>query len=563
MTSTQLHDLLKKLLVDWEGECVEFKRTMEDSNAARMGEYFSALSNEANLRSRESAWLVLGVDNKTKAVVGTVYRRDHAYLHTLKHSMKQGSGFTFREIHELQTDKGRVLLFEIPPAPRGIPVPWNGHYYARSGESLVALDIAKLDEIRRQAASEDWSAAVCERATLDDLDPAALEKARSVFLTKHGVLGGGNLPDDEIRGWSNLEFLNRARLTIDGRLTRATLILLGNPQSTHHLSPYVAEMTWKLEGEQQDYEHFAPPFLLSTSRLFQRIRNLRLSLLPAGQLVPVDVLKYDQQIVLEALHNCIAHQDYHSCARVVVIERPGELVFVNAGSFFDGQPLDYVLGDRVPQRYRNRFLAEAMGQLRMVDRMGLGIQQLLFLKQAQRRLPLPDYDLSDPANVKLTLPGRFIDENYSRALLVNGDFSLKEILALDRVQKRLPIDDATLRDLRRKGLVEGRKPALHVSAGVAAATGNRANYILTKRQDDAHYQRLILDFIEQFRAASRDELRTMLAGKWPEILSEKQREDKLHNLLTALKRMGKIERVGGYQSAKWRLASRLNPTDRH
>ena len=558
MTQEQLQQKLQELLANWEGECVEFKQTLEESDATRIGQYFSALGNEANLKSRESAWLVLGVDNKTRSVVGTSYRRDHARLQSLKHSIKQGSGFTFREIHELQTDRGRVLFFEIPPAPRGIPVSWNGHCYARSGESLVALDFAKQDEIRGQGAPEDWSAVVCDRATLDDLDPAALERARSVFLGKYGVQGGGSLPDEEIRGWNDLEFLNRAKLTVDGRLTRATLILLGKPQSTHHLSPYVAEMTWKLEGEQQDYEHFTPPFLLSTSRLFQRIRNLRLSLLPTGQLIPIDILKYDQQIVLEALHNCIAHQDYHSCARVVVIERPGELVFVNAGSFFDGQPLDYVLGDRVPQRYRNRFLAEAMGQLRMVDRMGFGIRQLLFLKQAKRWLPLPDFDLSDPSNVRLTLPGRFIDENYSRALLTNGDFTLKEILALDRVQKRLPIDNETLHDLRRRGLVEGRKPNIHVSASVAAAAGGKADYILTRQQDDSHYQQLILDYLAKFKQASREELRSMLTGKWPEILTEKQREDKLHNLLTALRRMDRIERVGGFSNARWRLVSRLS-----
>ena len=63
-------------------------------------------------------------------------------------------------------------------------------------------------------------------------------------------------------------------------------------------------------------------------------RNLRLSFLPANQFLPVDVSKYDQRIVLEALHNCIAHQDYTRCERILVIERQGELVFQNAGSFF-------------------------------------------------------------------------------------------------------------------------------------------------------------------------------------------------------------------------------------
>ena len=50
---------------------------------------------------------------------------------------------TFRNIHELTTDDGRVVLFEIPAAPRGMPIAWKGHYYARAGESLVSLGLGQ------------------------------------------------------------------------------------------------------------------------------------------------------------------------------------------------------------------------------------------------------------------------------------------------------------------------------------------------------------------------------------------------------------------------------------
>ncbi len=32
-------------------------------------------------------------------------------------------------------------------------------------------------------------------------------------------------------------------------------------------------------------------------------------------------MKYDEESILEALHNCIAHQDYHENARIILIER--------------------------------------------------------------------------------------------------------------------------------------------------------------------------------------------------------------------------------------------------
>ncbi len=551
MNSEQLQHRLATLLANWEGECVEFKDANDNFSTSDIGKYFSSLANEANLRGRDASWLIFGVDNKTRKIIGTTYRENPERLDSLKQQIAQGTdpSVTFRDIHELRLPEGRVLLFEIPPAPRGIPIAWNRYYHARNGESLGGLDLAKLDKIRAQGAAEDWSAAICTNATLDDLNPEALARAREIFIVKHSE----RIPAETIRGWDNVTFLDQAKLTIKGCITRATLLLLGRRTSTHFINPYVAELSWRLEGPERAYEHFHPPFLLETSRLFQQIRNLRLSLLPPGQLIPVDIPKYDQRIVLEALHNCIAHQDYTSCERVLVIERPGEIEFRNAGRFYDGKPEDYILGNRIPSRYRNLFLAEAMVQLRMIDTMGFGIRDVMFRGQARRYLPLPDYDLSDPGHVVMRLAGRFIDENYSRALLTHGDFTLGDILALDKVQKGIMPDEATLKALRKRGLVEGRKPTVHVSASVAEATGRKAEYILSRRQDDAHYRHLILDYLKQYDEASKDELRVMLANKWPEPFTEEQKENKLHNLLSALKLKGKITRIGGRRNARWQL----------
>jgi ATP-dependent DNA helicase RecG len=549
-----LQNRLDTLIAEWENECVEFKDANDNFSTSEIGKYFSALANEANLRGRESAWLIFGVDNKTRKVIGTRYREDRERLHSLKKQIADGSepSTSFREIHELHDRNGnRVVLLEIPAAPCGMPISWNGHYHARDNESLAPLSLAKLDEIRAQGAAADWSAVICPEATLADLDPAALAKARELFITKYG----DRIPVETIRAWDAATFLDHAKLTIQGNLTRATLLLLGRPQSTHFLSPHVAEISWKLEGPELAYEHFHPPFLLETSQLFQRIRNLRLSFLPPGQLIPVDIPKYDQRIVLEALHNCIAHQDYTRCERVLVIERVGELEFQNAGGFYDGKPEDYILGNRTPSRYRNRFLAEAMTTLRMVDTMGFGIREVMFRGQARRYLPLPDYDLSDPGHVVMHLAGRFIDENYSRALLTHGDFTLGDILALDHVQKGICPDEATLKSLRKRGLVEGRRPTVHVSASVAEATGHKADYIRTRRQDDAHYRKLILDYIAQWKQAPTREIRDLLMDKLPDNLDQLQKENKIRNLLAALREEGKIRNIGSRRYPRWVLAN--------
>ena len=551
MTSVDLNCLLEQLLTTWENEVVEFKRADNDYDTDKIGEYFSALSNEANLRNVEQAWLIFGVDDKSRAVVGSGYRMESERLQSLKNQIAQATepSITLRDIHVLEHLQGRVVLFEIPPAPRGIPISWKGHYYARAGESRTSLGLDKLDEIRQQTLQQDWTAQVVTNSTIYDLDDIAVTKARESFAQKYA----NHFATDEVMNWSLTTFLERARLTHNGQITRTALLLLGKATSAYLLLPHPAQLTWKLEGQERAYEHFGPPFLLNTTLLYKRIRNIQLRILPQDELLPIEVSKYDQKIVLEALHNCIAHQDYSRNGRVVVTEQPDRLIFENEGLFFEGQPAEYILVDKTPRRYRNPFLTQAMAELNMIDTMGYGIH-LMYRGQVKRYLPLPDYDFSQSNAVRLTLYGGVVDPAYSRMLIQKTDLPLVDVLALDRVQKKLPIlNDAATR-LRKAGLIEGRKPNLHVSALVANATESKVDYIRTRTQDDEFYTKLLIDYLEQFGQASRAEINKLLMDKLSDALSQEQKEVKIANLLTKLRRNKLILNTGTRSQPLWRLA---------
>lgn len=551
MNKPALETLLKHLITQWESEVVEFKRASEDFDTDRIGRYFSAMANEANLRSEDSAWLVFGVDNASRSVVGTNYRPKAEHLQSLKIQTSQETepSITFRNIYELHTGQGRVLLFEIPTAPQGMPVAWKGHYYARAGESLTHLGLDKLDQLRSQMGAADWTAQQIPDATLADLDPTALSKSRESFALKYT----NSFSPEEVAKWTDSVFLDRARLTQNGCITRATLLLLGKAESSYRLSPHPAQITLKVEDTgQAAYMHFAPPFLLTTTKLYQKIRNWPLRILPDNQLVPIEVAKYDRKIVLEALHNCIAHQDYKRNGRVVVIEKPDRLIFESEGSFYEGVPTDYIDGQKTPRRYRNSFLAQAMAELNMIDTMGYGIHEM-YLGQAKRYFPMPDYDLSEQQAVKMTLYGAVVSVAYSRLLIQNTDLPLVDILALDRVQKKLPINAATVKHLRRAKLIEGRQPHLYVSATVASVTATKADYIKTRGQDNAFYFKQITDYLTKFGSASRQEIDKLLQGKLSDALDSKQKQAKIGNLLTDLRRKGLITNSGSRKVSKWTL----------
>ena len=180
------YDKLKALLeLPAETETVEFKEAKNGYNFTKLGRYFSALSNEANLNRHSSAWLVFGVNN-SRQVVGTKYRINRPELDSLKKEIanKTSHRITFIEIHEVQHEKWRVVMFQIPAAPKGLPISFEGHYYGRDGEALSPLNLEEIERIRAQATQEDWSAAVVPVAGLDDLDADALALARKNFKNK-------------------------------------------------------------------------------------------------------------------------------------------------------------------------------------------------------------------------------------------------------------------------------------------------------------------------------------------------------------------------------------------
>ena len=550
-SETSPRQLLEHLLAAGESEVVEFKEATKDFSTSELGKYFSALANEASLAEMEHAWLVFGVRDKDRAVVGTSYRPDPKRLDGLKHQIHHDTSpaATFRNIMEVDHPNGRVLIFAIPAAPTGQAVAWKGHYYGRAGDSLVALSIDKLDQLRRFSPIEDWSALTAPDATLDDLDPEALETARRNFAASVSI------PLETIHQWSLDEFLTRLELLRNGELTHAALLLLGHPWARYKLRGGSAEITWTLPAEERAYAHFGPPFLLTTTKIWESIRTFQIHMLRPGTLLQTEVSKYDRSAVLEALHNAIAHADWSQGARITLLEFDDRLVLSNPGTFIEGRTVeDYVFDPRPPQRYRNRHLASVMHQLQLIDRVGYGLRKI-HDSQRQRYLPLPDYDLTAPQRVTVTIYGQVLDEGYTSQLMAHTDLDMRDVLALDRVQKRLSIDKPTRDRLRRRKLISGRAPHLHVTAAVASATGTQAQYLHARATENAHLEHLLVTLIDTFGPVSRQQIDDAMETHLPSELSEKQRRTKVSNLLTKLRTRGTIANSGTRNHPAWVLAA--------
>lgn len=247
-------ELLEHLLAEEsESEIVEFKHARDSYDKKKLGKYFSALSNEANLKGAACAWLVFGVD-KNRNVLGTQFCKHAASLQALKKEIadKLSPRVSFADVHVVKHKLGRVILFNIPPAPRGMPVACDNHWYGRDGESLVGLSIEELERIRNQNTVSDWSSGICADASLDDLCSDAITLARQEYATKFPS------QRENLSSWDEMTFLNKAKLCIKGKITRTALLLLGKPEASTLLNPASATLTWVLkdrDGAERDYEH--------------------------------------------------------------------------------------------------------------------------------------------------------------------------------------------------------------------------------------------------------------------------------------------------------------------
>lgn len=540
----EMEILLYDLIKNWEDEVVEFKEASNDYDKDKIGKYFSALSNEANLKAMQHGWLVFGVKNKTREIVGTDYRNTEG-LKTLKNEISQDTSgaMSFIDIYEVYPkvdgEVRRVVMFQIPAAISAVPTAWKGHEYARDGESLKPLSQEKRERIRRQTFL-DWSKQFVKGAGIEHLNKEAIRIAREKYKEK--------MADEhisaEVDSVSDEEFLEARKLVVNGKITNAAMLLLGD-ERYDYLMESMPEASWRVYDSKdmvKDYKIFKIPFITLSDRITANIRNLTYRYMPdQTTLFTQEIMQFDPWVLRELLNNCIAHSDYSIGGRIYVNEFEDKLILTNPGSFIP-ENIEVILRPSYTSPfYRNQLLAYAMVKFKMIDTETTGIRKV-FNIQRERFFPLPDYDLSQKNKVEVALYGREIDEKFTYLLHNNTGLDLVTVYLLDQVQKGKKLQKDAVQHLRKYNLVEGRADNLYLAAPLAKSDDDKAQYIKNKGFDNKYYQDLILDYIQKFGKASKQQIRVLLADKLPDTMTDEQKERKILYLLTQLKNKGLITR---------------------
>lgn len=545
----EYYEILDNLMKRWEYEIVEFKEAKGGYDTDKIGRYFSAISNEANLRQQQYGWLVFGVgedqEAKTKKIVGTAYKKgDNSLLERFKYEISRDTtnGMTFYDIIEIfpivNGKEYRVLMFKIPAAATGIPTDWKTNYYERAGESLVLLKQYKIDAIRSQE-RRDWSKQTLEHATIDHLDKDAVTLARKKYKEK---MNQAHI-SEEVDAMSDEQFLTKLKLMINGKITHAGMLLLGN-SDYDYMFQSAPSIMWRLYGADnmdRDYAIFKIPFINVVDKVFAKVRNLTYRYMPNQMtLFPMETEQYDSWLMREMLNNCIAHTNYQLGGRIYVNEFEDKLKFTNPGDFIPQKIENVLEASYSPPFYKNQLLAESMAAFHMIDTATLGIRRAYNIQKA-KYFPMPDYNVSSGTQVEVTIYGKTLNDSYMHILYEHQDLDLQTVFLLDRIQKGLSVEKEDVDRLRSQKLVEGRLTSLYLSASAAKSIDEGTTYIKNKGFDDKYYKDLIVEYLKQYGKAKKKDIRELLWDKLPDALSNAQKEHKVSNLLAGLKKTNVID----------------------
>lgn len=326
-------------------------------------------------------------------------------------------------------------------------------------------------------------------------------------------------------------------------------------------------------GEVGGAETFTIPFLTEVPKIYLKIRNDKIKTFPDGSLFPNhDVVdKYDKEACLEAINNCIAHNDYfqakiiaiHQCQNQKLDKIKDEIDYIDFesnGNFYYGKPYDYLDGKGTPKKYRNKFLAEAMKTLKMgVDVSGRGIN-FIYQKQIDKYFPIPDFISRNEGNYEeifvLRIYGKIIDKKFSEILRNHPSFDISKIILLDKIQKMqgAEVDEDEARKLAKEKLIEGRRPNYILSAKVSEILGKEVEHTEKKGFSDEEISNFIVKHLKNFpNGQNRGQINDLVLKYMPGILNKKQKAMKINNILTKLTKKNIIKNFGNDRNSLWKF----------
>ena len=529
---------LAAILATKEDEHLECKEAKSNFDVDDLSKYCAALANEGGGR------LVLGVTNRApRRVVGS-----RAFPDLARTQYEQTNQLRLRvEASEITDPAGRVVVFDVPSRPIGMPVNYKGAFWMRSGESVVPMTIDQMKRILDES-GPDFSAEICDGASLADLHPDAVAAFRAAWRRKSGQAALDRLSDEQL--------LADAELLRDGQVTYAALVLLGTSGALDRLLSQ-AEIVFEHRSSEQSvgYQHrreYRVGFFLCHDDVWGAIDSRNDVQHFQEGLFVYDVPTFGEAPVREAVLNAVCHRDYRLAGSVFVRQTPTSLSIVSPGGFPPGVTTENILWRQSP---RNRRIAEALARCGLVERSGQGMDKI-FGESIRESKPIPDFDGTDDFQVSITLRGAIQDPAFLRFLERCArerrlDFGTDDLVVLDCVHGAKPVPErlhGRLLSLADNGIIEpvgrGRGRRYILSRQFYEFLGKKGVYTRARGLDRDTNKALLLKHVER---TQREGSQFQEFGQVLPALSRHQ----IASLIREMQRAGQIHCVGRTRAGRW------------
>lgn len=474
--------------------------------------YITALCNE------QGGALVIGMDDQyPHKVIGT--KQNEGSIGLLESKIYKDTGIRPKvyELYEDETSRtGRVLVIEVPARPIGMVFKFEDVALMRVGEELQPMSDEMFLSIIQEK-EPDFSQQICRNATLDDLDNNAIRILKEKYAKKQNNPRFLTLDKEQI--------LSDLNLIVDGKITNAAVILLGQEEFLKKELPHSAVMLEYRHTESQiTFDNriaYRQPFYLMIDQLWHDI-DLRNGTFPIKEGPYIfDVPYFNEEVIRESINNAITHRDYRRDSETIIKQYPQKLSIINAGGFPHGVTLDNIL--TVPSTPRNRLLADVLSKTGIVERSGQGVDKIFYNTLSEGK-QAPDYSNSDAFKVELMLSATIQDkafalfiESTQQTLPEDNKLSVFEIIALDKLRQGIKhIDKSVLQQLKERKLIEKRGKTSDTYYILCRSyyefTGNEAEYARKSDWNLNQTTAIILPYLEKYHKAKMGDFVNLMDG---------------------------------------------------
>lgn len=553
------HDPAKvAMLEEWmrgkEGEHLEFKEWKTKDDFEALCRYCCALANEGGGR------FIMGVsDQRPRQVVGTIsFPQPERTRKSLCDRIPLA--IDFEEIQHPDCSPGsRVLVFNVPTRPVGIPIKHDGRYWMRETDSLVVMSEEKLRKIIAES-GHDFSADDCPGVTLADLDAAAIEDFRRRWIAKARKADDAPLAE-RLSTLSHEQLLTDAEAIVGGRPNHAALILFGTARAVaSHLAQSEVVFEYRssdASGAAQERKEYRQGFFGIYDDLWERInkRNDRQEFQDGLFVTPIST--FNERPVREAILNAVSHRNYQLGGSIFVRQFPRRLEIDSPGGFPLGITVDNILDRQNP---RNRRIAEILTKCGLVERSGQGMN-LIYEELIKQSKPTPDFSRTDQYQVGITLHGtvedpafiRFVEKVSKETTTSFGTHDWMIFTQVARGEKIPKGQESRAKRLLDLGLIERGKGRTYILARrYYEFTGQKGVYTRKKGLDRKQNLALLEKHLQENKAtgAKLEELCQVLPA-----LPVTQ----VQSLLKSLKRLGKAHPIGRRKAGLWFPGPEIQP----